>query len=65
MLRPMRTDNEVGPGNGQTSPLGRDYGEVLWQVGELVRKILLGTLVAGAADPDALANPEVLAWFAR
>jgi len=30
-----------------------------------VRKILLGTPVAAAADPDALANPEVLAWFAR
>jgi acetoacetyl-CoA synthetase len=30
-----------------------------------VRKILLGTPVAEAADPDALANPEVLAWFGR
>jgi acetoacetyl-CoA synthetase len=29
-----------------------------------VRKILLGTPVAEAADPDALANPEVLALFA-
>jgi acetoacetyl-CoA synthetase len=29
-----------------------------------VRKILLGTPVADAADPDALANPEVLAFFA-
>jgi len=29
-----------------------------------VRKILLGTPVADAADPDALANPEVLAAFA-
>ena len=29
-----------------------------------VRKILLGTPVAEAADPDALANPEVLAFFA-
>jgi acetoacetyl-CoA synthetase len=29
-----------------------------------VRKILLGTPVAQAADPDALANPEVLALFA-
>src|SRR5262249_42258060 len=29
-----------------------------------VRKILLGTPVADAADPDALANPEVLPWFA-
>jgi acetoacetyl-CoA synthetase len=28
-----------------------------------VRKILLGTPVAQAADPDALANPEVLASF--
>ncbi len=28
-----------------------------------VRKILLGTPVAEAADPDALANPEVLAYF--
>src|ERR1700734_56555 len=28
-----------------------------------VRKILLGTPVAEAADPDALANPEVLASF--
>ena len=28
-----------------------------------VRKILLGTAVAEAADPDALANPEVLASF--
>jgi acetoacetyl-CoA synthetase len=28
-----------------------------------VRKILLGTPVADAADPDALANPEVLKWF--
>jgi acetoacetyl-CoA synthetase len=28
-----------------------------------VRKILLGTPVADAADPDALANPEVLAAF--
>ncbi len=27
-----------------------------------VRKILLGTPVAEAADPDALANPEVLAF---
>jgi acetoacetyl-CoA synthetase len=30
-----------------------------------VRKILLGTPVADAADPDALANPEALAWFGR
>jgi len=30
-----------------------------------VRKILLGTPVAEAADPDALANPEVLAWFSK
>jgi acetoacetyl-CoA synthetase len=29
-----------------------------------VRKILLGTPVADAADPDALANPEVLPYFA-
>jgi acetoacetyl-CoA synthetase len=29
-----------------------------------VRKILLGTPVTEAADPDALANPEVLACFA-
>jgi acetoacetyl-CoA synthetase len=29
-----------------------------------VRKILLGTPVAAAADPDALANPEVLGYFA-
>jgi acetoacetyl-CoA synthetase len=29
-----------------------------------VRKILLGTPVADAADPDALANPEVLSYFA-
>jgi acetoacetyl-CoA synthetase len=29
-----------------------------------VRKILLGTPVADAADPDALANPEVLGYFA-
>jgi len=29
-----------------------------------VRKILLGTPVADAADPDALANPEVLSFFA-
>jgi acetoacetyl-CoA synthetase len=29
-----------------------------------VRKILLGTPVADAADPDALANPEVLPHFA-
>jgi len=29
-----------------------------------VRKILLGTPVADAADPDALANPEVLRFFA-
>jgi acetoacetyl-CoA synthetase len=29
-----------------------------------VRKILLGTPVTDAADPDALANPEVLALFA-
>jgi acetoacetyl-CoA synthetase len=28
-----------------------------------VRKILLGTQVADAADPDALANPEVLGYF--
>jgi acetoacetyl-CoA synthetase len=28
-----------------------------------VRKILLGTPVAEAADPDALANPEVLGFF--
>jgi acetoacetyl-CoA synthetase len=28
-----------------------------------VRKILTGTPVANAADPDALANPEVLAYF--
>jgi acetoacetyl-CoA synthetase len=28
-----------------------------------VRKILLGTAVADAADPDALANPEVLRYF--
>jgi acetoacetyl-CoA synthetase len=28
-----------------------------------VRKILLGTPVAAAADPDALANPEVLDYF--
>jgi acetoacetyl-CoA synthetase len=30
-----------------------------------VRKILLGMPVADAADPDALANPEVLASFVR
>jgi acetoacetyl-CoA synthetase len=29
-----------------------------------VRKMLLGTPREEAADPDALANPEVLAWFA-
>ncbi len=29
-----------------------------------VRKILLGTPVAEAADPDALANPDVLSYFA-
>ena len=29
-----------------------------------VRKILLGTPLADAADPDALANPEVLSYFA-
>jgi acetoacetyl-CoA synthetase len=29
-----------------------------------VRKILLGTPAADAADPDALANPEVLTFFA-
>jgi acetoacetyl-CoA synthetase len=29
-----------------------------------VRKMLLGTPVEQAADADALANPEVLAWFA-
>jgi acetoacetyl-CoA synthetase len=29
-----------------------------------VRKILLGTPVTDAADPDALANPEVLKFFA-
>jgi acetoacetyl-CoA synthetase len=29
-----------------------------------VRRILLGTPVAQAADPDALANPEVLPYFA-
>jgi acetoacetyl-CoA synthetase len=29
-----------------------------------VRKILLGTPVAEAADPNALANPEVLGHFA-
>jgi acetoacetyl-CoA synthetase len=28
-----------------------------------VRKILLGTDPARAADPNALANPEVLAYF--
>jgi acetoacetyl-CoA synthetase len=28
-----------------------------------VRKILLGMPIAAAADPDALANPEVLAYF--
>jgi len=28
-----------------------------------VRRILLGTPVADAADPDALANPEVLRYF--
>ncbi|MBO0775400.1 MAG: acetoacetate--CoA ligase [Actinobacteria bacterium] len=30
-----------------------------------VRRILLGTPVAEAADPDSIANPEVLALFAR
>jgi acetoacetyl-CoA synthetase len=30
-----------------------------------VRRILLGTPVRDAADPDAIANPEVLALFAR
>ena len=30
-----------------------------------VRRILLGTPVADAADPDALANPDVLQYFAR
>jgi acetoacetyl-CoA synthetase len=29
-----------------------------------VRKILLGTPLSAAADPAALANPEVLAFFA-
>jgi acetoacetyl-CoA synthetase len=28
-----------------------------------VRRILQGTPVAAAADPDALANPEVLRYF--
>jgi acetoacetyl-CoA synthetase len=28
-----------------------------------VRKILMGTPVSDAADPDALANPEVLGFF--
>jgi acetoacetyl-CoA synthetase len=28
-----------------------------------VRRILLGTPVSAAADPDALANPEVLGYF--
>jgi acetoacetyl-CoA synthetase len=28
-----------------------------------VRKILLGAEPERAADPNALANPEVLAWF--
>ena len=28
-----------------------------------VRKILTGTPVSEAADPDSLANPEVLAYF--
>ena len=30
-----------------------------------MRKFLLGTPIADAADPDAIANPEVLALFAR
>jgi acetoacetyl-CoA synthetase len=29
-----------------------------------VRKILLGTPLAQAADPDSLANPETLKFFA-
>ncbi len=45
----MPTDDRPGPDGGGSFPAGRDYGITLWQ---------------WSVDPDALANPEVLACFA-
>ncbi len=57
-LSPRHVPDEIHPVPGIPRTLSGKRLEVP------VRKILLGTPVADAADPDALANPEVLACFA-
>jgi len=56
-LSPRHVPDEIRPVPGIPRTLSGKKLEVP------VRKILLGTPVADAADPDALANPEVLAYF--
>ena len=57
-LSPRHVPDEIHPVPGIPRTLSGKKLEVP------VRKILLGTPVAEAADPDALANPEVLGLFA-
>ena len=57
-LSPRHVPDEIHQVPGIPRPLSGKKLEVP------VRKILLGTPVADAADPDALANPEVLGFFA-
>jgi acetoacetyl-CoA synthetase len=56
-LSPRHVPDEIRPVPGIPRTLSGKKLEVP------VRKILLGTPVTEAADPDALANPEVLAYF--
>jgi acetoacetyl-CoA synthetase len=56
-LSPRHVPDEIHPVPGIPRTLSGKKLEVP------VRKILLGTPVADAADPDALANPEVLSFF--
>jgi acetoacetyl-CoA synthetase len=57
-LSPRHAPDEIHPVPGIPRTLSGKKLEVP------VRKILLGTPLAQAADPDSLANPEVLAFFA-
>jgi acetoacetyl-CoA synthetase len=57
-LSPRHVPDEIHPVPGIPRTLSGKKLEIP------VRKILLGTPVAEAADPDALANPDVLAHFA-
>jgi acetoacetyl-CoA synthetase len=56
-LSPRHAPDEIHPVPGIPRTLSGKKLEVP------VRKILLGTPLAQAADPDSLANPEVLAHF--